>query len=150
MNRSGIVVDSNKNFAKVRILKHTACGDCGACHLGDDNKDMDIEARNEIGAVKGDHVMVDLETPNVLKAAFIIYTIPLLSLLVGIAFGTIFMKKEIYAAVLGLLLLATSYIIIKKHEDTFKNSGKYHATITKITKSTIQEGLDVFKESRED
>ena len=42
-----------------------------------------MRLNNTIGAKVGDRVEINMETVNVLKAAFIAYTIPLLALLLG-------------------------------------------------------------------
>ncbi len=139
MKREGRVIKLDKNKATVQLMKHAACGDCGACHLGEENMNITIEAINDIGADLDDRVEVIMETPNVLMAAFIGYGIPLISLLIGILGGNKLLEvmnisgnTEVYSLVIGLLLLFTTYFIIKSNEHNFKNSGKYISKIIKV------------------
>ncbi|WIF94382.1 SoxR reducing system RseC family protein [Caminicella sporogenes] len=138
MKRTGKVIEIKGNRAKVTLQKHSACGNCGACHIGDENMNIDIDAINEINAKVGDFVEIDLETPNVLMAAFIAYGIPFFTLIFGI-FGSFkifeilnISNKEMYSFIVGFILLVISYLCIKLNETRFKDSKKYYSKITKI------------------
>jgi len=145
MNRNGVVTDIKGDRAVVQILKHTACGDCGACHLGDDNKHIKIECANEPGAQVGEFVEVDLETPNVLGAAFIMYMVPLAALLVGVVAGSWIYGllvgeayKELVGAGIGVVLMASTFLFIKSKEEKFSDSQKYLSRITKVDRKQLQ------------
>jgi len=145
MNRNGVVTDIKGDRAVVQLLKHTACGDCGACHLGDDNKHIKIECANEPGAKVGEFVQIDLESPNVLGAAFIMYMIPLAALLVGVVGGSLLYGffvgeafKEIVGSAIGVVSMAASYFVIKGKEDKFSDSQKYLSRITKVDHNQLQ------------
>jgi len=140
MKRLGKVVSVEKNKAKVILRKHSACGDCGACHLGEENMEMQIDAINTINAKEGDIVEIDMETQNVLTAAFLAYGIPLIALLFGILtsskiFNIIkfsYGNKEIYSLIFGILLMGLSYLFINLNEKKIKNNGRYISKITNI------------------
>jgi len=139
MKREGRVVEVKGKKARVALLKHSACGNCGACHVGDENMKIDIEAINEVNAKVGDIVEIDLETPNVLMAAFIAYGIPFFALILGIYGGTKLLELlrvneniEVYSFSIGVVLLVISYFAIKMNEDNFKRSKKYYSKIIKI------------------
>ncbi|WP_432665381.1 SoxR reducing system RseC family protein [Wukongibacter baidiensis] len=139
MRREGRVIATDKGNATVLLMKHSACGDCGACHIGEENMNMKIEALNSASAGIGDKVMVDMGTPNVLTAAFIAYGIPLIMLIIGIAGGNSILTLlgvtkgiELYSLFIGAILLALTYIIIRKKDDKFKESKKYLSEITEI------------------
>ena len=139
MNQIGTVIEVLKNNkAKVLMRKHSACGDCGACQHGKENMKLNIIAANEISAQSGDIVEVDMETQNVLGAAFIVYVIPLFLLIIGIIAGNYFFNKigftnsEIYSALTGFMLMAISFAVIKTFEKSFQGDKKYLPTITKI------------------
>ncbi len=151
MNRSGIVTELKGDRAAVRLLKHTACGDCGACHLGDDSKHITIECANDADAKIGEIVEIDLESPNVLGAAFIMYMIPLAALLIGVVGTSVVFNmlaaagvvesaasKEIVGSAIGVALMAASYFIIKGKEDKFSSSQKYLSRITKVKRTQLQ------------
>lgn len=149
MNRNGVVTEVKGDRAVVQLLKHTACGECGACHLGDDSKHVRIECANEPGAQVGEFVEIDLESPNVLGAAFIMYTIPLAALILGVVIGSLAFGallgpqyKEIAAAILGVGLMAASYFVIRGKEDKFSTSQKYLSRITKIDRAQLQTAVN--------
>lgn len=139
MRREGRVIAIDKGNATVMLMKHSACGNCGACHIGEENMNMKIEALNLASADVGDKVMVNMETPNVLTAAFIAYGIPLIMLICGIAGGKAILTLlgitkgiELYSLFIGGMLLSITYLIIRKNDDKFKESKKYLSEITEI------------------
>ena len=142
MNQVGTVIEILKdNRAKVTMRKHSACGDCGACQHGKENMKMNIIAANEISAKVGDLVEVDMETQNVLGAAFIVYVIPLIMMVLGIVIGNSILRNigisdkiEIYSAIAGFILMAVSFAVIKTYEQSFQRNKKYIPTIAKIVK----------------
>lgn len=144
MNQTGIVIDTHGDIAKVKLQKHSACGDCGACQHGVENMVIDIEALNEIHAETGDFVTVDLETANVLGAAFIVYVIPLVMFLVSMFLTKTFMEinainynVELVSALMGFVAMAITFMIIKQNETRFHRSKKYLSTITSIVGKPI-------------
>ncbi len=144
MDRLGIVVETYDDKAKVKLMRHTACGDCGACQHGVENMQMTIEALNTANAVKGDKVVLDLENANVLKAAFIAYGIPLIVLMVGM-FVTkaiveslgLMINVEVAAMIVGAVLMTITFLMIKRKENEFKDSNNYIAKITEIKESKV-------------
>ncbi|TCO79034.1 SoxR reducing system RseC family protein [Marinisporobacter balticus] len=125
--------------AKILMKKHAACGECGACQYGQENMSLNMIATNELNAEVGDMVEVNMETQNVLGAAFIAYGIPLFALVLGIGVGSFLLKKigfteniEMYAIGIGFLLTGISYVMIKMNEESFKNDKKYMPVISKI------------------
>ncbi len=121
------------------MKKHSACGDCGACQHGRENMEINIVAINDIGAKPGDFVEVNMETQNVMGAAFIIYVIPLLALILGVGLGSYALSRmgvqgniEVYAAGIGFLLTIITYLTIKRFEGTFNKDKKYVPVVTKV------------------
>ncbi len=140
MNQVGKVseiLDGNK--ARILMTKHAACGDCGACQHGKENMTLPIAAINEVGAEIGDIVEVNMETQDVLGAAFIIYVIPLFLLIVGVGGGGYLLTRmgfignvEVYSAGIGFILMALSFMTIRLFEKKFRANVKYIPEITKI------------------
>lgn len=133
MDQKGKIVEIvDSSTAKIMVFRHTSCQNCGACHLSE-IPEVVVEAENKVNAQLGNIVEVNMETQNVLSAAFIMYVIPLFILVMGILIGNqIFTseKGEVYSIFLGFVLLAISYLIIRQNEHKF--SKKYKAVITKI------------------
>ena len=127
MREVGLVVNVEANNAYVQIDRKTACESCKACGLGtSDEKSIIVQAINNIKAQKGDIVELDLESPDVLLAAFIIYGIPLLALILGIfaSYGLMLLT--------GVVFMIISFIIIRLNEPKLKESKKFSSTVVEI------------------
>lgn len=75
--------------AQVIHIRESACsGDCHKCSgCGAAQEAIVFEARNPIGAKTGDFVTVESETGPVLKAAVVLYMLPLALFFLGYALG---------------------------------------------------------------
>lgn len=145
MDRTGVIVSVNKDYSQIKLLRHTACGSCGACHLGDDQKDVLLFAKNKLDAEVGDMVEVSMGTDGVLSAAFIMYMIPLIAFFIGLAAGMMILNAasyqgnvEIAASGIGVLLMAGAFGMIKVNENRFLKNDKYTAHVEAI----IQKGSE--------
>ncbi len=139
MNRAGIVTSVDGNYIKVALMKHTACGDCGACSMGEENMNMSVECLNQANAKVGDRVELVMKTENVLNAAFIAYLVPLTMFLLGIIFGMKYLTATGYqgnieaaGAGIGLVLMFMTYGVIKLNDKKFKESNKYLSVAIKV------------------
>lgn len=133
MERTGVIVSELDGLSKVKLLRHTACGNCGACQLGDDQKDIHLMAQNPVKACIGDMVEVSMPANGVLTAAFIMYVIPLIGLFLGMILGTfIFKDLEWAAGLFGLATMALSFVIIKMNERKITSSTQYTAVIQSV------------------
>lgn len=140
MKQTGIVVGIEGDKAKIRMQRHTACGDCGACQVSKSQLNVILEAENNVGAKTGDFVEVDMETVDFLSAVVIIYLFPLISFIVGIfagyygllAIGLVDRTAQGLGAVIGIAAAALTYLAIRRNEDKFKAMKKYKPAITGI------------------
>ena len=75
--------------ARVMLLRQTACsGDCHKCSgCGAAEQTMIFTARNPLGAKAGDLVTVESESGPVLKAAAVLYMVPLVLFIAGYLVG---------------------------------------------------------------
>lgn len=143
MNQQGYIVEIVDSVtAKLKLKRHFACASCGKCETTCEEKYIIVEADNTIGA----KVEVNMETVNVLKAAFIAYTIPLLALLLGTV-GTFYGLKainiknnvEIISGGSGLIFTTLSFLILKKNDKKFRDSKEYIPIVTRIIVSSGSE-----------
>ena len=143
MNKVGIVTATHNKTAVVRLARHSACSECGACNHGEgESKDMLVEALNEAGAVVGDQVQVDLESVQVVRAAFIFYAIPLIALLAGVfsvkaildAMG-VGAYSDLWAAIAGTLLMVAAFAGIRMNEGRLQKSGRYLSRVVEICRT---------------
>ena len=83
----------DKGWAEVVTQRRDACGDCGAshcCRAFAGHSKMLIKALNRVNANKGDRVVIDLASGNVIRSAAILYVIPVLGLIFGAVIGSTF------------------------------------------------------------
>ncbi|WP_250673925.1 SoxR reducing system RseC family protein [Paraclostridium ghonii] len=140
MNQHGYVVEIVDGItAKIKMQKHSACASCGKCASSTDKKDIVVEVDNTIGAKVGDFVEVNMDSVDVIKAASIVYIIPLAALLGGtiasysiLNFINISFNKEILSAIIGLILTSLSYLFIKNKDSKFRESRQYIPIISKV------------------
>lgn len=107
---------------------------------------MVMTAENTVGAQVGDEVEIDLENVNFMTAMLIAYGFPLAALVAGIfggyygllALGLSDGMSQGLASIIGLLVLAASYAVIRYKEDSIKKMRKFKPVIVGIkTKDSI-------------
>lgn len=93
--------------ATVIHVRESACsGDCHKCSgCGAAKEAILLEANNPIGAKMGDLVMIESETGPVLKAAAVMYLLPMVLFFAGYAVGAAFWERG--GLIGGLAFLAS-------------------------------------------
>lgn len=141
MNQQGFIIDIVDNrTAQMIMQRHSACASCGKCSkLSSECEDLVVEVDNSIGAKKGDRVEVSMESVKVLKAAMLVYSVPLIFLLGGtiLTYYILDLIKfsgsiEVISGLVGLICTGISYLLLRKNDDKFKQSRQYIPEITKI------------------
>ncbi|MBP3654641.1 MAG: SoxR reducing system RseC family protein [Oscillospiraceae bacterium] len=95
MTQDAVVIKSFENgLAEVLVARGTSCGEhCGSCSVCKYVGEIHTYAKNKIHAAAGDKVVIESKTSEVLGAAFMIYIIPMVAMLVaylaaaGMGFG---------------------------------------------------------------
>ncbi len=127
----GKVLSIKGDMAEVLVMRGSMCGDscsnCGMC----ENKGTKIIAENLVGAQKGDSVELGVSTSKGLKAAALVYMIPVVILIASVV---LFLKigfGEGQAVLLSILIMAFWFalIFIAEKLGIFKN--KINAKIIK-------------------
>jgi sigma-E factor negative regulatory protein RseC len=133
-NEEGIVVEVDGTAAKVRASRHGDCKNCGACP-GDNAIVLDVQ--NPISAKPGQLVNFAIQETNMLQAAFIVYIMPLVAILVGALAGGMLANKlgqtvstfRIGGAIVAIVL---SIIYVKLYDSSSRKNIKMQPIITKI------------------
>ena len=98
-------------MAEVIRVRESACsGDCHKCSgCGAAQQNLLLTARNPIGAQPGDMVVISSETKTVLKAAAVLYMLPLVLFIVGYLLGESLWQRgglvSICAVILCIVLI---------------------------------------------
>ena len=109
--------------AQVLHIRESACsGDCHKCSgCGAAKEAILLEAQNPIGAKPGDLVKVESDTGPVLKAAAVMYMVPMILFFVGYAIGDAlrlggaWMGGGFFAASIGLAILYDRKVVKKQN-----------------------------------
>ena len=141
MLESGIVMQIKDKTMVVEFERSEMCAKCGACQHGQ-KQAMLMEVQRIGDAAIGDRVQVQLAEKTLRKASFIAYGIPLLMLIAGLLGGTYLAEwlklpgnAEHYAALLGLILAALSFLMIRLTERRRGESGVYAPQVVSIEKA---------------
>lgn len=115
--------------ATVMHIRESACsGDCHKCSgCGAAKEAIVLEARNAIGAKVGELVKIEAETGPVLKAAVVMYMLPMLLFFAGYALGSIWDL----GGLIGALSFAASICLVVLYD---RKVVKKQETIYTITK----------------
>ena len=115
--------------AQVICIRESACsGDCHKCSgCGAAKEAILLTAENPIGAAAGDLVTIRSETGPVLKAAVVLYMMPLVLFFAGYALGA---AMNFSGAAAGGLAFALSIVLIVAYD---RRMAKKDNTIYTIT-----------------
>ena len=146
MARVGKIIDINDGVAWIAMAANEACDGCEACGHGSNDTEQKIEALNELDAEVGDTVEFDMTIPSLLGAAFIAYTVPLLTMVLSIFLTIVILKglgfgnnAELIASLIGFFTLFMTYVVIRKFDPRMRDSKRFMATITRIVIKSKQE-----------
>jgi len=138
MKQVGTIVSIHGDMAEVEVQRHTACKKCGGCGLGTKNSNK-VKVKNPVNAQVGNRVYIDMADVGVLKAAAIMYMIPLAALVLGFMFSYYGAQhfgyvetKEIWGIGFGLAFLIGSFIVIRKFEPKLSLNALYGPKILRI------------------
>lgn len=127
MEETGIIVAAKEKNAVVMVEKkgqRNSCGSCSLCKRGKDGN-LFLEARNNIGAKKGDRVKIEIDETAVLKGLFFIYGVPLAGFVAAAALtrltAVLHIKVIIFSAV---CISAWLYGLAKGNAEGIKNKAK--------------------------
>lgn len=124
----GTVIALDGETARVRMAHRQACGGCRACAaLGPG--EMVLEARNLAGAGVGDRVEVEVTGPGSLRAACLVFLLPLLGMVGGGIAGTALTGSETAGLGIGFAVLVLVYGVTHRYDRSLTRSGKASATV---------------------
>ena len=109
--------------AEVLLVRESACsGDCHKCSgCGAAKETMIFTAQNAINASRGDLVKVESATGPVMKAAMVLYVIPLVLFFLGYYLGTVLGVAPALIAGIGFVLGVVVVVVydrkVVKHAD---------------------------------
>lgn len=139
MQQTGIIKETHHSehygkitTAEVEITRSSSCGEnCASCGLCP-GKTAKVLAVNDINAAVGDTVIIDMPDSRVLGAAFLVYIVPLIMLIIGYFSGHALFNSEIAGIITGFLFMAAAFTTIICIDKKIKR--KYTPHIIRIVK----------------
>lgn len=130
----GIVIETSEDMAKVKANRHGDCKSCGACP--GDNATV-LEVQNPLGAKPGQRVVFEIKEENMLKAAFVVYILPIIAIFLGGICGTWLATRfgqpekmfQIGGAIIAFIL---SILYVKVFDRAIDKNNKAKPIITRI------------------
>lgn len=127
MREKGIVIAEAEKTIEVEILRSGACGEncvgCGACG----GKKHMVSANNLVDAHVGDEVILEMRSNQIFVAAFLVYIIPLIAVVLGYCAARCFCENDVFCAGCGFLFMIISFFCVhvydKKKYDKYKPSA---------------------------
>ena len=131
--QQGIVIEVKGKIAIVKLVRHGDCENCGTC--AGSNAAL-VEMNNQVGASKGEKVTYEPVQNGMLKAAFIVFWMPIISIFIGSQFGLWLSSQlsgpsNIYQILGGITALILSLAIIIFYEKKVRNNLNRLPKITK-------------------
>ncbi len=140
IEEEGMVMETTGDIAKIAILTKSACEKCAAsdtCHPREGDKLM--EASNPLNAKKGQRVKVVLAPQVYLKAAIIVYGIPVTAFIAAaivaknLTLASAGEKgSDLWAFLAGLVCLVISFFFIRGYNKKVERTREYKPVIVEI------------------
>jgi len=113
MRETGIVKSIDGELCTCSVKRKSACGEnCASCKAACSSREHTFVAKNIVGAVAGDTVIIEMGTKRVLYSAFLVYILPLVAFLFGFSCFFEEGKPELESAFWGLVLGAAVWILV--------------------------------------
>ncbi len=130
----GLVIEVVGNSARIKVGRHSDCKNCGACP---GSESLVLEANNKIGAKPGQRVILEIKETNVLRAAFIVFILPLIALFIGVMLGGIIgqyigVNKFMFQVIGGVVIFALSIVVVKYFDKASAANEKSKPVIIRI------------------
>jgi sigma-E factor negative regulatory protein RseC len=141
----GMVITTHGGTAVVKTKKSEACAGCSSQNsCNSKGNDMEVSVVNDIGAKKGDDVILRIQTAPFLKATFMLYLFPILFMMGGAFLGERLalrfdFDESVLSAILAFSFLFISILIVKAKGKEMGENEAYHPKIIRIIKRLVTE-----------
>jgi sigma-E factor negative regulatory protein RseC len=139
----GIVQEIKKRYAVIKVQRSAACDKCssnGSCERT--SNDVFVEVDNDMNAKEGDLVELSMPEGALLKISFLVYFLPIISLLLGAFLGKALadsLKTSPTALSVsgGLLFMGIEFYYLIRRSKSAKYRDRYRPRITRILPSSV-------------
>ncbi len=129
MENIGTVILTDKDMATVSVRRVSACGEnCAHCSGACETTKATCIAKNTIGAKVGDTVKVESNSKDVIRAAVVLYMVPVLAAIFSVVVAYNLRLSDIFSVLICVVAFFVSFAGIK----CFEKRLTPKAYITKI------------------
>jgi sigma-E factor negative regulatory protein RseC len=126
--------------AWVKTTRSGACESCSArssCHSLGGGEETEVEAINRAGAQIGQKVVLSFDTSPLLKATFLLYMFPILTMMAGAFIGQQLAIKfnvdsSFLAAVFGFLCFGLTFVFVRAKGNKLAKRDEYRPKIIRV------------------
>jgi len=126
--------------AWVKTTKSGACRSCSArssCHSMGGSNEMEVEAINQAGAQVGQKVMLSFGTSPLLKATFLLYVFPILTMIAGALVGqqlapNFNVDASFLSAIFGFLFFGLTILFVRFKGNKLAQRDEYRPKIIRV------------------
>ena len=126
--------------AWVKTTKSGACKSCSArnsCHSHEDGKEMEVEAINHARAQVGQKVVLSFDTSPLLKATFLLYVFPIITMIIGAFVGqklapNFSFNPSIISAIFGFLFFGLTILFVRSKGNKLAQREEYRPKIIRV------------------
>jgi positive regulator of sigma E activity len=126
------------DVVEVSLPTSESCERCRACHRSADGA-ATIEAAGASGAKPGDSVEVEISARGVVAASFVVYLLPVFSLIAGYVLGSrligffqIRVSEQTGGILCALAFLVASFVVVRWYDGRIRRKGNRLARVTRI------------------
>ncbi|MBO5734282.1 MAG: SoxR reducing system RseC family protein [Clostridia bacterium] len=117
MDIIGTVISVDKDKAVVGVKRASACGEnCANCHGGCETTTATAVVQNTVGAGIGDMVKIQSDSGAVIKAAVVLYMLPVLVAIIAAVVAYCFGLGSILTVFIWVVAFFASFFVIKRFE----------------------------------
>jgi sigma-E factor negative regulatory protein RseC len=136
----GVVIKIESTTAWVKTTKTDACKACAArssCHSMGGGKEMEVEAINHAGAQVGQRVVLSFDTSPLLKATFLLYVFPILTMIAGAFVGqnlapNFNVDSSFMSAIFGFLFFGITILFVRSKGNKLSKKDEYRPKIIRV------------------
>ena len=126
--------------AWVKTVPSGPCSSCSSrhsCHTGPSGEEREVEVLNTAGATVGDRIQLSIGTGSLLKATFLLYMFPILSMLVGglvanAVAARYFSDTSLLSALAALICLVIAMAVVRKRGERMAQQEAYRPKIIRV------------------
>lgn len=132
MTQDAVVIKSfNNGLAEVLVERGTSCGEhCGSCSVCKYVGEIHTYAKNTIGAKPGDHVVVSSKSSEIIGAAFTLYIIPMIAMVVAYLLAAAMGASEMVSIVAAFAAFAVLVGVVTHYHRAKSKKKEIELVIT--------------------